>query len=130
MPLGSSSAAPVTRPGPSRASKPCAGGRGGSEGRSWGGRSVPAASRPALAGLPASDIQLLHEAGILLNEGEAQLGLAAHELLDEERRLAERLAALAGRVAVGELDLEEGAAPRAHRRLAELGRRHLAEALE
>src|SRR5690348_16720203 len=71
---------------------------------------------------PRLEVQLLGALGILLDEGEAELGLAAHQALDP----------LFGELALGirNGDPQQGALGGIHGGLAKLRRRHLAETLE
>src|SRR6185312_5894267 len=74
------------------------------------------------------DIEIPHEARILLDEGEAQLGPPSHQALDERRR---RLSAIAIRLlGLGEHDAQKIAAARVHGRRAQLRRQHLAQPFE
>src|SRR3546814_1625307 len=80
------------------------------------------------AGAPLN-VQRLDEAGVFLDEGEAQLRLAPHELLDQLGRLFLLCAGiLVGRA--GDGDPQQRAPARVHGGFLELLGRHLAEALE
>src|SRR5437588_1833967 len=76
-----------------------------------------------------SDIQVMGELGVLLDESVALLGLAAHQILYKSL-CAHRLAAVFDAGRGGHVDLQKDAFGRVHRRFAEMNGLHLAQALE
>src|SRR5579883_316300 len=72
------------------------------------------------------NVQVADELRVLLDEVEAELGLAAHQALDQLRRLL----VVAAVLLVRKRHAQEGAARRVHSGVAQLFRGHLAEALE